>query len=102
MQASDWRVMKYTDYANAEADSLLSRPIKEITETIYQEMLEVLPPLKWGVNRGVHSFFMSEFWSGNYTQQYARIGSKYYSKLVDFRKPETWIQPSMVGELEPA
>lgn len=98
LQAEGMSVMTFDEYKTAEADRVLSVPILEITEEQFDEMLSVLPPLKWGSNRGVHSFFMSEFQSGSYTHQYAKIGDKYYSKIVDFRKPETWIQPTMISE----
>jgi hypothetical protein len=100
VQAGDYRVMTFDEYLDIEADQLLSRPIEEITEEKFDEMLNILPPMRWGSNNGIHSFFMCEFWSGNYTQQYAKIGSRFFCKLVNYRKPETWISRDMVTALD--
>lgn len=100
LQSSESRVMTFDEYVQIEADKTLSKPITEITEEQYEDALNVLPPLKYGYNRNVLSFFMSEFDSGNYTRQYARMNGKFYSKVVNYRKPETWIQPQMVEASE--
>lgn len=96
LEHDTYRVMTLEEFEQIKADKLLSKPIIEITEEKYDEALNVLPPLRFGCNRGVTSFFMSEFHSGTYTSQYAKIGCKYYCKLVDYAKSDTWIQHSMV------
>lgn len=96
LEAESYQVMTWETYKSAEASAILSEPLLEITEERYNYLLEVLPPLKWGNNRGVYSFFMSEFESGNYTQQVAEMSGRYWSKVVDFRKPETWINFEML------
>jgi len=68
----------------------LLKPATSITESHWWEMLEVLPPMHWrqGI---VETFMMSEFWTGNYTQQYGRFGDKYISKMIDVKDDSTWI-----------
>lgn len=66
------------------------QPAKEITESHWWEMLEVLPPLSWrqGI---VETFIMSEFWIGSYTNQYGRYGDKYIVKMIDVNDRSTFI-----------
>lgn len=86
--------MLYGEYTRKEREALLSQPMKEVTEEQYDEMLCVLPPLRW--TRGVlESFFMSEFWTGTYTTMYASFNGKFYQKMVDYSDTSTWITPDM-------
>jgi hypothetical protein len=64
---------------------------QEVTKERYWEMLEVLPPMNWGTRNGIESFFMSEFNTGTYTDQYAQYHDKYYTKGVDYCDSSTWI-----------
>ena len=91
IQANTYKVMTYDEYESAKAEKILSEPIKEISKEKFEYALNVLPPLRWGCNNGVSSFFMSEFLEGPYTEQYAKIGGKFYSKTVNFYKKETWM-----------
>ena len=50
------------------------RPVQETTEAHFWEMLEVLPPAGWKQEANCESFKLSERWSGNITNIYARIG----------------------------
>lgn len=73
---------------------------KEISAEEYNEMLEVLPPLRWGNNNGIDSFFMSEFYTGRITEQYGKRLGKFYAKRVHFDKPETWLSVESIEALE--
>lgn len=99
LQSTTYKVMTFGEWEIEEAKQYLSRPLVEVTEEQYNDALECMFPLKYGTNRGLESFFMREFWSGNYTSQYAKISDKIYCKLVDFSKPETWVTPNMVEQL---
>jgi len=81
----------------AEHEKSYLTECSEISEQEYYNMLEMLPPLKWGNNGGISSFFMSEFLTGSITSQYAECGDKYYTKTVDINDSNTWIQTSEVG-----
>ena len=49
-----------------------------ITREEFIDALEVLPPEGWISRRGYESFKMCEYFSGNITSIYARIGEKHY------------------------
>lgn len=88
-----YKIMNYDDYVKAERLILLNKPLQEITEAKYWEMLECLPPLKWCTIGNIEMFCMSEMYTGTYTSQYAhdKKNDKYYSKLVDCYDKTTWI-----------
>ncbi len=66
-------------------DEANKKPVKEITEQEFWEMLEVLPPLGWKHGTNCESFKMSEMWSGNITDIYARIDKRYFTLRDDVR-----------------
>lgn len=61
------------------------KPWREITKEQWWDMLEVLPPEKWEVVRGVEIFRMMEYTSGTVTGHYARLGERYFSANRDIR-----------------
>jgi hypothetical protein len=83
--------MSFEDYLQAERQFYLSRPLEEITQEKYREMLEVLPPNKWHQAGGLERFLMSEHWSGPYTSQYAFCDGRYFTRMVDALDQSTWI-----------
>lgn len=92
-EAREYKAMSFNDFKSLERKYILDQPLKEITEDDYNEMLNVLPPRAWTRICDIEMFCMSEFYTGTYTNQYAkdhRIG-KYYTKLVDFCDRSTWI-----------
>lgn len=70
--------MKWEDLINQQESALRTEP-KEITQEQWTEALEVLPPMNWGRWLGVESFCMSEFYSGNMTNIYAKCNGRYWS-----------------------
>lgn len=79
------RVIKSEDYRKEADKVILTEPI-EITEDVYYEMLEILPPLCYTGN----GFLMSEFQTESYTDQFFRRGDKFYMAVVDYKRKETW------------
>ncbi len=79
------RIIKKEDYRK-EADRVILTEPKEISEDVYYEMLEILPPLCYTGN----GFLMSEFQTGSYTDQFFRRDGKFYMAVVDYRRKETW------------
>jgi hypothetical protein len=61
------------------SEDLHRLPVREITEKDFWEMLEVLPPAGWKQEPNCESFKLSERWSGNITDIYARIGERYFT-----------------------
>ena len=87
----EYQVMTWDEFQEGQKRHLLSDPLKEITEEEWEDMLNVLPPLKWCTIAGVEMFCMSEMYTGTYTTQYARCGDNYYCKMVDSADKSTWI-----------
>ena len=79
------------EFFELEKKEQLSIPIKEITEEKFYEMLDCLPPLQWETVGKVNQFCMSEFWTGNYTNQYGTYRGHYFIKRVDFEDSSTYL-----------
>lgn len=84
-------VIEFEEFENRREARLVDRVLKEIDEEAYFEALEVLPPMNWHKKDGVERFLMSEFYSGNYTNQYAQRNGRYFTRMVNAFKRETWI-----------
>ena len=87
----EYQIMTWDEFQEGQKKHLLSDDLKEITEETWEEMLNVLPPLKWCTISGVEMFCMSEMYTGTYTTQYAKYNGKYYCKMVDSADQSTWI-----------
>ncbi len=74
-------------------------PVKEITEARYWEMLEVLPPLSWGRNNGVESFFMSEAITHCIRSQFGKYAGRYFEKTIDTSDKTTWMSQEELSAL---
>lgn len=79
------RIIKKSDYKKEQDKVILTKPF-EITEEVYFEMLEVLPPLRFTQN----GFIMSEFYTENYTTQFFKKDDKFYGAMIDYTRKETW------------
>ncbi len=66
------------EYRNLHDASYRTRPVPTCAE-VYQEMLEILPPVNWVTVGGVESFRMSERLTGAITAIYARLGGTYWT-----------------------
>jgi hypothetical protein len=88
---SEYQIMSFDEFLKRQRRYYLSLPLREITKEKFEEMFSVLPPLYWCEIDGVEMFCLSEMWTGSYTDQFARVGDKYYTKMVDCRDKTTWI-----------
>lgn len=89
---SDYKVITWNELKQLERQKYIDKnPLSEITKNKYNEMLDVLPPLKWCNIDNVEMFCMREMYTGTYTNQYAKHDDKYYSKMVDVSDESTWI-----------
>jgi hypothetical protein len=84
-------VLTYDAYKAAEREFYLKRSEQEITAEKFEEMLNVLPPKHWRRGEWFESFLMIEHWSGVYTSQFVRRGTRYFTKLVDATDRTTWM-----------
>jgi len=62
---------------NEHENSLKTKPV-EITEERWYEMLEVLPPCRWGTYGGYEAFHISEHLTGSLVAWFARKDGKCY------------------------
>lgn len=83
-------VTTFDNFLEIQKKAYCTPPV-EITEELYDEMLEVLPPLKWEFDGKNNWFCLSEMTTGTLTSQYARINGKYYTATVDITDRNTWI-----------
>lgn len=92
-KAKQYEIMTYAEFTERERNHLLGGELKEVTAERFEEMLNVLPPLKWCTIDGIEMFCISEMYTGTYTYQYAhdKSNDKYYSKMVDILDKFTWI-----------
>lgn len=86
-----YKVMTWDEFQKMQRDFYISDPIVETTGEHFEDMLNVLPPMKWCTIDGVEMFCMSEMLTGTYTSQYAKHEDKYYTKIVDIADKSTWI-----------
>lgn len=86
-----YEVMTFDEFLKRQKVAMTSGEVTETTEEQFNEMLNILPPLKWCTIAGVEMFCMREMYTGTFTNQYARIGDKYYTAMVDVTDEKTWI-----------
>ena len=60
-------------------EGIYIKPWTEITEEVYMEALECLPPEKWQTVNEVNLFRMSEYTTGIITAHYARFDGRYFT-----------------------
>lgn len=75
-------VGEYLAVKELEQQSLITAP-KLIEEDRYDEMLNILPPMRWGSWQGVESFRMSEFYRGKITTIFARTSDGRFWEFMD-------------------
>ena len=91
--AGGFEGIAFDEYMKRQREKWLSKEAKEITADQWDYALNVLPPMDW--HRGDHEsfFFMSEFLSGPFTEEYYHDfkSGKYYCAVVDYTDENTWI-----------
>lgn len=55
-----------------------TKPVTEVTQERFWEMLEVLPPCKWNRGGSEETFHVSERLWDNYVSWFTRIGERYF------------------------
>jgi hypothetical protein len=94
-----YEVMTLGEQIDAERKAILGKPMLEISEEKYEEMLGVLPPQNWHTAAdGVNLFLLAEYISGNFTSQYANYNGRYYVRNVDARDKSTYITREQIEQ----
>lgn len=68
------------------------RELTDIDESDFNHHLFVMPPLHWTNDGDFERFMTMEPTHANWHQQYARLGDRYKTMLVDHCNPQTWIK----------
>lgn len=91
-QNKKYEIVTFEEYLQKEKEYYINQPLTETTKEHFEEMLNVLPPLKWCTKHNVEMFCMSERLTGTYTSQYMYnlVNNKYYHKIVDILDEKTW------------
>jgi len=95
-----YSIMNYEEYLKVERAKWITGKITEIDEDKFWYALEVLPPMGWKNNGVLETFYMSEFMSGTYTEQYACFNDKYYCKMIDVTDASTEITIADLQKLQ--
>ena len=90
-ESAKYEVMTFDEFLKRQKTAFTTGEIKETTEEKFNDAFDALPPVYWTIIDGVEMFCMKEFYTGTYTTQYARVGNKYYTAMVDATDRETWI-----------
>lgn len=98
---ADAYVIHFDLWLREKEDRYLACGIREIDAAAYDDALNVLPPLQWVHRDGVERFCMSEFTSGNITNQYARLRrhgvERFFVKAVRFNDQATYITADAIS-----
>lgn len=84
-------IMTKKEFEKAEREEYLKGHPKKSSKEDFEYALNILPPMMHVVIGGVELFLMREFYTGTYTNQYAKDGNNYYVKMVDANDRSTWI-----------
>ena len=93
--------MTWEEFGKLQRDYWLSKEAQEITEEQFEYALNVLPPLNWKNYEDYSTFFMQEFMTSTFTEQYYhdKRSGKYYCALVDICDKSTWIDKLLQSPL---
>ena len=91
-----YKVMTFDEFLVLQKKYYCNELPVEIKEEEYYSQMDVLPPILYSSINNIDMFCMSEFLTGTFTSQYARIKLsdkkyKYYTKIVDVTDKKTWI-----------
>ena len=91
--AGGFEAITFDEYDKRQRDKYLNKEPKEVTEKEFDDMLNVLPPLKWFTTDRYSMFCVGECTTMTYYAQYLydREKKKYYTTLVDIYDESTWL-----------
>lgn len=99
---NNMRIIHFNEYEKIENEKLNNKPLHEITEERFHDLLECLPPLKWSRGCLFESFFMSEAYTGQWRDQVMRVTvegvERFFTKLRTF--DNAYAHDDVLNELE--
>jgi hypothetical protein len=95
--AGGFEAITFEEYDKRQREKYLGKKPKEVTAKEFDDMLNVLPPLKWIRNERYSMFCVGECTTMTYYAQYLydRESKKYYTNLVDIYDRSTWLDKSL-------
>jgi hypothetical protein len=92
-----WSIIPCDEWMASREASYLDKPATEITAEKFDDMLGCLPPIYCGNGDCDFRFSMSEFQFGRVTEQFAKIGNRYFAKYVRHRDESTYITAAIAA-----
>ena len=92
--------MTYEEYKDVEPLHHFSQPLQTTDAERFNEMLEILPPINWERNNDFETFCMVDKEQGPFTRQFARLGGRYATRLVDLYNRSTYITRQELCQLK--
>lgn len=86
-----FELMTFDEFLSRQRAAIMDEPVEETTAEKYEDALCVLPPLHYVTINGVTMFCMGEMLTGTYARQYAKIGNRFYTAIVDTKDKSTWL-----------
>ena len=86
-----YELMTFDEFLNRQRAAIMDEPVEETTAEKYEDALCVLPPLHYVTINGVTMFCMGEMLTGTYARQYAKIGNRFYTAIVDVKDKSIWL-----------
>lgn len=86
-----YELMTFDEFLSRQRAAIMDEPVEETTAEKYEDALCVLPPLHYVTINGVTMFCMGEMLTGTYARQYAKIGNRFYTAVVDVKDKSTWL-----------
>lgn len=86
-----YELMTFDEFLSRQRAAIMDEPVEETTAEKYEDALCVLPPLHYVTINGVTMFCMGEMLTGTYARQYAKIGNRFYTAIVDTKDKSTWL-----------
>lgn len=91
LKAAKFELITFDEFLRRQRLAMLSGPVEETTAEKYEDALCVLPPLHYVTINGVTMFCLGELLTGTYARQYAKIGNRFYTAVVDTKDKTTWL-----------
>lgn len=100
----------FDEFLAIQAKEFADKPIHFTDNEGWWDALECLPPLNWDTSEGVEYFFMSEFYTGDYTSMYAKVRKPtgkfdedednnnfiFACKTVNYKDKKSWLTKAQI------
>lgn len=95
-----YRAMPADRYSDEERRFYLSGPMAPVSAEEFGEAPSLCSPINHRREGDFERFCLGEILTASFATQYARLGDRHYSKIVDFLDATTWITADHIRALE--